>query len=124
MFDMFCLHMAPKAQFTMLLLFFLVLQESLTSSGSSSYDRHHKWTVEDPPDGGVWAWVIVLACGVLHLCSELVYYMFYDTIVIAKFRNPRLVGFGLAAEATYEDFQVFEDVRLAGGDVSFAHHLS
>ena len=96
----------------------LLFQESVSSSGSSGDFRHQKWTVEDPPDGGVWAWIIVLACGVLHLCSELVYYMFQNTIVIAKFRNPRLMGFGLAPESTYEDFQVFEDVRLMGGMMS------
>lgn len=72
--------------------------------------------MEDPPDGGVWAWIIVLACGVLHLCSELVYYIFYDTIVIGRLRNVRLILFGVAPESTYEDFQVFEDVRLAGGN--------
>lgn len=88
-------------------------RESVSDSESTSYTRH-KWTVEDPPDGGVWAWIIVLACGVLHLCSELVYYIFYDTIVIGRFRNLRLVAFDLSPESTYDDFQVFEDVRLAG----------
>ena len=86
----------------------------MSDSETTTISRE-KWTVEDPPDGGVWAWIIVLACGVLHLCSELVYYIFYDTIVIGRFRNLRLVAYGLAPESTYEDFQVFEDVRLAGG---------
>ena len=93
---------------------FVLLQDSVSESETTSIARE-RWTVEDPPDGGVWAWIIVLACGVLHLCSELVYYIFYDTIVIGRFRNLRLVAFGLSPESTYMDFQVFEDVRLAGG---------
>lgn len=91
-------------------------RDSVSTSDISSrpHHHHHKYTVEDPPDGGVWAWIIVLACGVLHLCSELVYYIFYDTIVIGRLRNVRLVLYSVAPESTYEDFQVFEDVRLAG----------
>jgi len=73
--------------------------------------------VEFPPDGGMWAWLVVLACAVLHLCSELTYYVFYDTIVINKYRNLRLLAMGKPEKAAdfYDEFMVFEDVRLAGG---------
>lgn len=72
--------------------------------------------MEYPPDGGVRAWLIVLACAVLHICSELTYFVFYDTIEIARVRNPRLLP---TPKDTYTEFMVFEDVRLAGG----AYHL-
>ncbi|KAL4227513.1 hypothetical protein ACF0H5_012957 [Mactra antiquata] len=79
------------------------------SESSVSVDRRN-YTVEDPPDGGFWAWMVVLACGLLHLCNEIVYFIFYDTIVIANFRNGRLA----TPKDTYTEFMVFEDIRLAG----------
>lgn len=81
------------------------------SSSDSSYSSGDRYDVEYPPDGGVKAWLIVLACGILHLCSELVYFMFFNTIQIARIRNLRLAE----PKDTYTEFMVFEDVRFAGG---------
>lgn len=85
-----------------------------STSSSSSYSSDSRRSVEDPPDGGTWAWIVVLACGILHICNEVVYFLFYDTIVIAKFRNPVLAKNGKEIADTYPDFMVFEDVRVTG----------
>ncbi|WAR00844.1 hypothetical protein MAR_025216 [Mya arenaria] len=84
------------------------------SSSSSSSDSRARWSVEIPPDGGMWAWVVVLAAALLHVCSELVYFVFYDTIVINKYRNLRLAGLGKTPTDFYGEFMVFENVRFTG----------
>ena len=85
-----------------------LFQDDSSDSSESSYARY---TVENPPDGGVRAWLIVLACAVLHICSELVYFMFFNTIQIARNRNMRLTE----PVDTYMEFMVFENVRFGGG---------
>lgn len=84
-------------------------RRNLSVSESSWSSDYRRYTVEDPPDGGSWAWIVVLACAILHLCNELVYFLLYDTMVINKYRALR----GVVKDTYYEDM-VFEDVRLAG----------
>ncbi|XP_053405240.1 uncharacterized protein LOC128558932 [Mercenaria mercenaria] len=86
-----------------------VKRRDLAPSESSWTSEYRRYTVEDPPDGGTWAWLVVLACGILHLCNELVFYLFYDTIVINQYRAIRGV-----VKDTYTEFMVFEDIRLTG----------
>ncbi|KAH3828238.1 uncharacterized protein LOC127881471 [Dreissena polymorpha] len=80
-------------------------------SDSSLRSDGRRYTVENPPDGGYWAWIVVLACAVLHICSELTFFVFYDTLVIAHVRNPLLKGL---PKDTYTEWMVFEDVRFTG----------
>lgn len=86
---------------------------SETSSSSWTSDDRRR-TVEDPPDGGAWAWIIVLACAILHICDQVVYFLFYDSIVIADFRNHLRLLQGLKPTDTYTEFMVFEDIRFIG----------
>lgn len=88
-----------------------------SSEDTSSYSSRGR-NVEEAPDGGIRAWLTVLACAVLHLCAELVYFVFYDTIVISRFRNLRLAIPDGAIDDTYDEFQVFEDVSYTGAIVA------
>lgn len=67
-------------------------------------------TVEDPPDGGIMACLVIFGCTILHICNEIVYFIVYDNIVFANFRNLK----NATAVDAYTEFMVFEDVRLGG----------